>query len=1104
MNRIIATLLLVSGAFSAGRAHAQVTQRDNFGTEFYVAFFPNQGSGNESLNTDDLYLTSRVPASGEVDVPALNFYQTFTTTPGQITTIVLPSNTYGQTVLLAESDDEQVVHGMAVHIKSNDNPIAVFGMNHKQFSSDAFMGLPVNVLGTEYRTMNYPTSLPGSDSKTPGEFVIVAVEDSTNVAITLRDVSSRGTPANTPVNIRMNTGDAYLVQGDPDHSGNDLTGSLIESDHPIAVLSGHKRTEIGTNIDGSVSRDLLVEQLPPVSAWGDSALVVPYATSQKPDLVRVVCAEDGTQISVNGTPVNQTFNAGDFYEITQLPGVTSIQASKPIEVGQYMHTSWGDFYNPNANPPAYGDPALALVYPVEQFDTAYTFVNVVNADAFTGNFVNVVADASAINTMVLDGVPMDPAEFHPIPNTRFDYAQHQLVQGTHNIYGAKPFGITVYALGPVDSYAYTGGTSLKTITPLETVGLSIDFGDRVLTTADITGPNFPHTASDAFDTTVVLKNVSEDTVNIYSFPKRISDTDRFNVVGTSGGRVPGLGLPLTIPPLATDSFTIEFWPHEVNRRMHTQITANTDHLRAYVVDVYGEGVEHNLGIFSDSTKTATVDTIDFGTFTPTDSPADSEVFVGNYGADTMNVNQVSMTANSPAGVFTETGIQYGGAAVSAPFSVVSSSSGAARIGLQFTPTGKPKGYYSDSLIVTSTSISDTTRNGTKVASTRVVVLIGRVDIITALQPSVASVAWDTTMVCDDSSFTISVANPNDLPVTITNAAIVGTNAGDFALSTKTPLIIPPGGTATVQVHFLPTGRGVKNAEAVLTFNLPKNAIPDTVLLAGTGNKLTLELAAQRNVHAYALDPFFLVPIYAKTDLTPFASDGYEIHVQYNSIHLKLIDVVTNGTLTPQGYPTIYSSSPPGEDTIVFQQGGSETASTGTPITGGGPASPTATASFPDGQPLIYLKFQPIMAGADPQTFQEGFPITFDVSFNDAAIPYGCADHIFDSGYAEIDPACGTQYLITQPAFPSAMMLGQPTPNPTNAAVSVKYDVSTEGPITIDAVDAEGNIVATLVNDVKKPGYYTATLSADALPSGAYLLRMTAENYQSAKRFVIQK
>ncbi len=1100
---MLATLMfLVAGR--GGNLYAQSTKYDNFGTEFYVAFGPNLGA-DESSNVMDLYITSHVATSGTVEVPALNFFQTFTTTPGQITTIVLPNGTNTpQTVELPESLDEQVIQGMAVHITS-DSEVAVFGLNHKKYSSDSYMGLPNNVLGTEYRTINYNSSSDGffGDGLTPGEFWIVAVNDSTHVTITLNDVSSLGTQPNTPIAVQLNKGDIYLIEGGEQDESNDLTGSLIESDQPIAVFSGHRRTAIpdtAVNIQGIPSRDHLVEQLPPVSAWGDSALVVPYATAMLPDLVRVVCAEDSTQISINGKAVAGTFNAGQFYEITHLQGVTSIQASKPIEVGQYMHTSLGSVGNPQL--PAYGDPAYSLVFPVEQFQSSYTIISIVNADAFSGNFVNIVADASSIGTMTIDGTPINTNEFKPIPNTRFDYAQHPLAQGTHNIACSSPFGVTIYALGPVDSYAHPGGTLLKTITPLETVGLVIDFGARVLGP----GPAF----AGVFDTTVYLHNISEDTVNIYSFPKRISDTDRFTVVATTAGSIPGSGLPLQIKPLAIDSFTIQFDPHEINRRMHTQITANTDHLRAYVVDVYGEGVEDEMGVFSDTNKTATIDTLNFGTFTDQNSPDDSEVYVGNAGSDSMHVSSVSITTHSPTGTFTQTGASYLGAPVPIPFSVAAAPSSPARIGLQFAPSGLLRGIYSDSVIISSSSIGDTTAGGAPVLSTHIVVLIGRVDSITTIQPGATAVTWGTTEVCSDSAFNILVPNPNDLPVTITSATIVGANASDFTLSTKTPLIIPAGQTDTVQVNFLPTARGARTAQAVLAFNLPKNSPIDTIPLTGTGDKPSLELAGQQNVHAYILDNYFLIPIYAKTNMDIIGCDGYHIFLNYDSVNLKLLDVISAGTLTPPGYLSIQSSTPPGRDTINFQQGGEGSHITPQLITGGG-----CTAADSGCVPLLYLKFQAVLNGsedpadASPLTFQKGFPINFSMTFDDALLPYLCADYVYDSGYAVVGPVCDTQFLEQQPTIPDAMMLGTPTPNPANAPISVQYDVASVGNnsstlVTIDLVDAQGNRMETLVNGEVQPGYYTATIDPTTLASGLYFVRMSAGNYQRIRNLVIQK
>jgi IgGFc binding protein len=438
------------------------TPQPAYGREFYVAFGPNLGAetGTTTRSADELYITSRVATRGTVEVPALSYFQTFMTVADSITTIRLPNgNNFTATVELDESMEEQVIRGMAVHITS-DSDVAVFGLNHKEYSSDAFLGLPTRVLGTSYRTMNYVNSNDGFGKTTPGEFWIVATQDSTNVVITPHDFVKRLPHTDSTIAVRLNKGESYLVQGQLT-AANDLTGSLIVSDRPIAVFSGHKRTAIPDTAlatDGNPSRDHLVEQLPPMSAWGDSAIVIPFATSTLPDLVRVVCANDNTEISINGVPVGKTFNAGDFYEITHLQGVTSVQASKPILVGQYMHTSYGSISNP---PQAYGDPALSLVFPVEQFASSYTIVSILNPSAFTTNFVNIVAP----DTVLLDGKRIGNSAFHSVPGSRFAYAQLQIAQGTHTLTSAMPFGVTVYALGPADSYAYPGAAVVPEVVP---------------------------------------------------------------------------------------------------------------------------------------------------------------------------------------------------------------------------------------------------------------------------------------------------------------------------------------------------------------------------------------------------------------------------------------------------------------------------------------------------------------------------------------------------------------------------------------------------------------------------------------------------------------
>jgi len=134
---LLIIVLILLGTIGQTKLYAQA-QHDNLGKEFYVAFGPNLG-GDESNNLMALYITSRVPANVKIEVPAIGFTRTLTTVPGSISTVVLPSDTDSKSVEIRSV--ETVVKGMAVHITS-DSEIAVFGMSHKTYSSDAFMAFP--------------------------------------------------------------------------------------------------------------------------------------------------------------------------------------------------------------------------------------------------------------------------------------------------------------------------------------------------------------------------------------------------------------------------------------------------------------------------------------------------------------------------------------------------------------------------------------------------------------------------------------------------------------------------------------------------------------------------------------------------------------------------------------------------------------------------------------------------------------------------------------------------------------------------------------------------------------------------------------------------
>lgn len=1045
------------GAGIVADSHAQ--KKDNLGKEFYLAWGPNEGS-NDNENVFDLYITGPVATKGYVEVRAINFREDFTVTPGQIYTVNLPNGAnFGPTVEITQS--EVVVKGMAVHVVA-DTEVAVYGMNHKMYSSDAFMGLPIDVLGTEYRTMNYQssqTNFGGQSANIPGQFWAVAVFDSTNVTITLNASSLSGKPAKTPFTILLNKGDTYLVQGDPDIKGNDLTGSLIESDLPLAVFTGHMRAGIpeGFNNVGSTrpSRDHLIEQVPPVSAWGDSALVIPYFSSDNPDVVRIVSAEDNNTIIVNGATVG-TYNAGQFYEIQALSAPATISATNPILVGQYAHTSEYGIASGPGDPAPYGDPALALCYPVEQFTTSYTFILVQNANAFTGNFVNVVVDQTGVAGMVLDGNPVNAGVFKPIPGSSFVYAQLRLPQGTHNISGPKPFGITVYGLGNVDSYAYTGGTLLKTITPFKTDDIVIDFKDRPLNQKDWTGQ---------WDSVVSLQNISSDSLTIFYFQRRTGDTANFSVPK------PNI-LPHGVPAFAKDNMTLRFDPRQVpNVRMRTTINAKTEHLRAYVVDVYGRGVVGLPMSYADSNVKTRIDTIYFGIHGENSPPVDKFFYLGNTGTAPLNVHQMKISGPDAKDFSVLGSEDLNTDPLNLPYKIGLSPAKPVRVNVRFTPSNPraPRVAFLD--------INDTDKVD------RRVVLIAIVDTVTVA--SVTPISFDSLYICDQQDKVITITNANTFPVTVQRIDMVG--APEFIVLDGLPIVIGPNSSRDVRIRFAPNSPGIFTASLTLHFDLPTNAT-QTLSLTAVGREPVPFFWAPRNIHILAEEEV-LYPIYAKVDLARMASNTYTVEINYDPTHLEDLDVVQDNTLSLFGYFMI-DGVDPGSRKYIYQT------ADGSIVRGGGED---------ETRPLLFIKFKSILNDEDRLTISDAVDINYTVSFKNSPLPVFCQAQAALPGRITIDSSCEDVHVVKRLPDPFATYIHQPTPNPASSGyVDAKFDIPTETAVKMVLVDALGQIAGEVVNEVRQQGRYTAHISTVGLANGIYTLRLEAAGVVKFRKIIVSK
>lgn len=429
-------------SFDTSQCDAASFVIDNRGREFVVGFMPNPlGAATASVN-----LTSDLPTTVTVQYPVASptFSQNVNLTPGQITVVNLPAGAHSLWTAGA-------VRNNAVRVAAPEE-VVVYLVNRAPFTSDAGMALPIDALGTSYIvTTMRGSAIVGQDRS---QFLVIAAFDDTTVTITPKAtvrIPAPGTnaPPNVPFQVILQRGQGFRAEALS--AGADLSGTLVESDRPIAMLNGNLCTNVPSN---RAFCDHIFEVGHPLRSWGNSALVANLPNRTGGSVYRVMASVDGTEVSLDGV-VQATLNKGQFLETGALPGSHLWSADQPIFVSQFMTGST----SPGAT---LGDPAMANMIPPDQFLEAYTFSTVGGAQ-FNRHFLTLIAPDSAVGVLQLDGTPVAATNFTPIAGTGFSSAVVTLAEGSHTTSSPEPHGITVEGINQDDSYIYPGGSRLAFI-----------------------------------------------------------------------------------------------------------------------------------------------------------------------------------------------------------------------------------------------------------------------------------------------------------------------------------------------------------------------------------------------------------------------------------------------------------------------------------------------------------------------------------------------------------------------------------------------------------------------------------------------------------------
>ncbi|MEZ4226964.1 MAG: IgGFc-binding protein [Polyangiaceae bacterium] len=370
-------------------------------------------------------------------------------------------------------------------------PIVVYQFNlfENSYSNDASLLLPTSALGKWHRIINWQAGhpalklWPGTNEPLLDRSYVTIVGTEAGTSVKVRP--SWRIKGNPPVALTQPGGEIAVTLGpfdvlnletddatESEVTLADLSGSVVESDKPVAVFSGVEQTGAPIFLDpaffppGSTStlqccNDHLEEQIFPVESVGTKYVIarspVRSTTSwREPDILRFVGVAETAHVTTTLPAPHDKFilEPGQVVTTWTKDDIT-VSADKPVTVGQILIS--GGYTGATA----LGDPALTVFPPVSQYKTDYV---ILTPGSWKQNWTVITAEVGS--QVLLDGAPTDACAKEPAINldgTTYESRRCPLMEGVHRLNGDRPFGIVMYGYGSAGSYALVGGSGVKKI-----------------------------------------------------------------------------------------------------------------------------------------------------------------------------------------------------------------------------------------------------------------------------------------------------------------------------------------------------------------------------------------------------------------------------------------------------------------------------------------------------------------------------------------------------------------------------------------------------------------------------------------------------------------
>jgi len=373
---------------------------NNFGTEFSLTVLPAFEDLNPPQdNTIKLFILALADTEVEISVTGKVFNVKRSIKAGRIEDIAIAPEV-GAAFRKNPYDAEipgTIFKSSAIEIKSNA-PIAVYVLLSYRQNSEGYLALPNSALGTSYQVATYTESagIYGIYNNFPAMTAIIANENNTDVYFKMGGNQSSRTSDNLvkgELAVRtLHKGDIWVISSKG--AGADLSGSTIESNNPIGVISANYAANVPTSNKWS---NYTSEMHSPINTWGKHYITASVANRKFAPVFRIFAKNNNAQIKYNNEDIGVIVNDLSqedlpFLEYRPEPSskIHHFSSDSPISVLLFNSGTEED-----GLPLADGSPFMMQLNSVEQ-SVKTIYFSFPLGNSFSANYANIIFETDEL------------------------------------------------------------------------------------------------------------------------------------------------------------------------------------------------------------------------------------------------------------------------------------------------------------------------------------------------------------------------------------------------------------------------------------------------------------------------------------------------------------------------------------------------------------------------------------------------------------------------------------------------------------------------------------------------------------------------------------